>query len=149
VWEPASRLVLTWDIDADLQYDPALQTEIEVRIIAEQDGSTRVKLKHRRLDRFGNRRDEMRTIYDKTGDWGQLLVAFAQAAETSAKAAATSDVGMPYYTAIVTVLAVMFYFFLATRVATARSKFGVKLPATTGISACPGSSSNRPHACCF
>jgi hypothetical protein len=56
---------------------------------------------------------------------------------------------MPSYTAIVTVLAVMFYFFLATRVATARSKFGVKLPATTGISACPGSSSNRPHACCF
>jgi uncharacterized protein YndB with AHSA1/START domain len=89
VWEPASRLVLTWDIDADLQYDPALQTEIEVRIIAEQDGSTRVELKHRRLDRFGNRRDEMRAIYDKAGDWGQLLVAFAQAAETSAKAAAT------------------------------------------------------------
>ena len=39
---------------------------------------------------------------------------------------------MPYYTAIVTVLAVMFYFFLATRVATARGKFGVKLPSTTG-----------------
>jgi glutathione S-transferase len=39
---------------------------------------------------------------------------------------------MPYYTAIVTLLAVAFYFFLATRVAAARGKFGVKLPATTG-----------------
>ena len=39
---------------------------------------------------------------------------------------------MPYYTAIVTLLAVAFYFFLATRVAAARGKFNVKLPATTG-----------------
>src|SRR5262249_20964945 len=39
---------------------------------------------------------------------------------------------MPYHTAIVTLLAVAFYFFLATRVAAARGKFNVKLPATTG-----------------
>lgn len=39
---------------------------------------------------------------------------------------------MPYYTAIVTLLAVALYFFLATRVALARGKFKVELPATTG-----------------
>ena len=39
---------------------------------------------------------------------------------------------MPYYTAIVTLLVVAFYFFLATRVAVAHGKFDVKLPATTG-----------------
>jgi len=39
---------------------------------------------------------------------------------------------MPYYTAIVTLLAVALYFFLATRVAAARGKFNVKHPATTG-----------------
>jgi glutathione S-transferase len=39
---------------------------------------------------------------------------------------------MPLYSAIVTVLAVVFYFFLATRVSVARRKFGVKLPATGG-----------------
>src|SRR5204863_2613270 len=39
---------------------------------------------------------------------------------------------MPQYTAIVTLLAVAFYFFLATRVAAARGRFGVKHPATTG-----------------
>lgn len=39
---------------------------------------------------------------------------------------------MPYYSAIVTLLAVAFYFFLATRVAVARGRFGVKHPATTG-----------------
>jgi glutathione S-transferase len=39
---------------------------------------------------------------------------------------------MPYYTPIVTLLAVAFYFFLATRVAAAHGKFNVKLPATAG-----------------
>jgi glutathione S-transferase len=39
---------------------------------------------------------------------------------------------MPYYTPIVTLLAVLFYVFLSTRVAAARVKYGVKLPATTG-----------------
>jgi glutathione S-transferase len=42
------------------------------------------------------------------------------------------DAIMPTYTAIVTLVAIAFYFFLATRVAVARRKFGVKLPATTG-----------------
>ncbi len=39
---------------------------------------------------------------------------------------------MPVYTPIVTLFAVGFYFFLATRVAAARGKFGVPPPATTG-----------------
>src|SRR5882672_7054358 len=39
---------------------------------------------------------------------------------------------MPLYTALVTLLAIAFYFFLATQVARARVKFGVKQPATTG-----------------
>jgi glutathione S-transferase len=39
---------------------------------------------------------------------------------------------MPNYTAIVTLLAVAFYFFLATRVAVAHGKFGVSLPAMVG-----------------
>ncbi|MBV8824785.1 MAG: MAPEG family protein [Bradyrhizobiaceae bacterium] len=39
---------------------------------------------------------------------------------------------MPHYTAVVTLLAIALYFFLATRVAVARGKFGVPHPATTG-----------------
>ena len=84
VWEPVSRLVVSWDISADFQYDPELQTEIEVRFIAENSGLTRVELEHRRLDRFGDRREEMRTIFDKAGDWGQLLMSFARIAESAA-----------------------------------------------------------------
>ena len=78
-WEPHSRLVLSWDIDADWQYDPTLKTEIEVRFSPDGD-RTRVELEHRHLDRYGARRDEMRRIYDTEGDWGKLLEAFARAA---------------------------------------------------------------------
>ena len=52
-WEPHTRLVLSWDINADWQYDPELKTEIEVRFIADGTNGTRVELEHRRLDRYG------------------------------------------------------------------------------------------------
>jgi glutathione S-transferase len=39
---------------------------------------------------------------------------------------------MYHYTALVTCLAIAFYFFLSTLVARARVKFGVKVPAITG-----------------
>ena len=81
-WEPPSRVVLSWDINADWQYDPTLNTEIEVRFTAESGDRTRVELEHRHLDRYGARRDEMRRIYDTQGDWGRLLEAFARAAAT-------------------------------------------------------------------
>jgi uncharacterized protein YndB with AHSA1/START domain len=79
-WEPHSHLVLSWDISADWQYDPTLNTEIEVLFTAEGHHRTRVELEHRHLDRYGARRDEMRRIYDTEGDWGKLLEAFARAA---------------------------------------------------------------------
>jgi hypothetical protein len=66
------------------KYDPALKTEIEIRFIAAGRGATRVELKHRKLDRYGARREEMRKIFDKSGDWGQLLALFARVAEGAA-----------------------------------------------------------------
>jgi uncharacterized protein YndB with AHSA1/START domain len=79
-WEPPLRLVLSWDISADWQYDPTLNTEIELRFTADGSDRTRVELEHRHLDRYGARRDEMRAIFDTEGDWGRLLEAFARAA---------------------------------------------------------------------
>jgi uncharacterized protein YndB with AHSA1/START domain len=84
-WEPHSRLVLTWDISADWQFDPGLNTEIEVRFIADGENATRVEFEHRRLDRYGARRDEMRRIFDTEGDWGRFLELFARAAESERK----------------------------------------------------------------
>jgi hypothetical protein len=72
--------VLSWDITADWQYDPKLETEIEIRFVAEGKNATRVELEHRHLDRFGARRDEMRRIFDTEGDWGRVLEMFARVA---------------------------------------------------------------------
>lgn len=79
-WEPHARLVLSWDVSADWQYDPNLKTEIELRFIPEGKNATRVELEHRRLDRYGARRDEMRRIFETEGDWGRFLEMFARAA---------------------------------------------------------------------
>ena len=78
-WEPHSRLVLSWNITADWQYDPKLDTEVEVRFTAEGKG-TRVEVIHRQLDRYGARQDEMRGIFDGEGGWSHLLEAFTTAA---------------------------------------------------------------------
>jgi uncharacterized protein YndB with AHSA1/START domain len=79
-WEPASRLVLSWEISADWQHDSTLKTEVEVRFIAEGKDGTRVELEHRHLDRYGARRDEMRGVFDSEGGWSGLLASFARAA---------------------------------------------------------------------
>jgi uncharacterized protein YndB with AHSA1/START domain len=80
-WEPHSRLVLSWEISAEWQYDPNLKTEVEVRFITEGKDCTRVELEHRHLDRYGARRDEMRGIFDSESGWSGLLASFARAAE--------------------------------------------------------------------
>lgn len=85
-WEPHTLLLLTWDIDANFKHDPSLNTEIEIRFIAEDEHTTRVELEHRRLDRYGARRDEMRRIFETGGDWGRLLAMFAEAAAAQQEA---------------------------------------------------------------
>lgn len=80
VWEPTSRLVLTWDISADWAPAPGLGTEVEVRFVVEDAGRTRVDLEHRGFDRYGPKRDQMRRVFDSEGDWGRLLQMFANVA---------------------------------------------------------------------
>lgn len=86
VWEPANRLVLTWEISADWAHDPQLRTEVEVRFSATGAGSTRVELEHRRLELFAARAPEMRGVFDSEGGWGGLLRAFGVLADAEAAA---------------------------------------------------------------
>ncbi len=51
VWEPPARLVLVWRLNAKWEYDPGLDTEVELRFIA--DGvATNVELEHRHIERM-------------------------------------------------------------------------------------------------
>ena len=68
-------------VSHEVRIDRDLKTELEIRFIPEGENGTRVELVHRRLDRYGERRDQMRAVFDKEGDWGRLLAMFARVAE--------------------------------------------------------------------
>ena len=74
-WEPPTRLLLGWQIDAAFKYDPNVLTEVELRF-APDGGGTRVELEHRHLERLGERAPAMAESFN--AGWGRLLESFAQ-----------------------------------------------------------------------
>jgi uncharacterized protein YndB with AHSA1/START domain len=54
-YEPPTRVVFSWDIGPtwQLETDPELTSEVEVRFVAEGPDRTRVELEHRHIDRHG------------------------------------------------------------------------------------------------
>jgi uncharacterized protein YndB with AHSA1/START domain len=74
VWEPPSRLVLTWH-----PADPREQaTELELRFVAEGERATRVELEHRGWERLGDRAAASRDNYDS--GWPEVLAPYVDAA---------------------------------------------------------------------
>jgi uncharacterized protein YndB with AHSA1/START domain len=82
-WEPPARLVLSWQISADWQADPTVDTDVEVRFIAEGATTTRVDLEHRGLGSYGDAAAQMHGIFDSDSGWTGLLSHFAGALATS------------------------------------------------------------------
>lgn len=80
VWDPPSRLLLIWQLNAEWKFDPQLETEVEVLFTREGSG-TRVDLEHRKLERLGETWEGMRQAIDSPGGWSGLLALFAE--ETS------------------------------------------------------------------
>jgi uncharacterized protein YndB with AHSA1/START domain len=81
-WDPPRRLVLSWEISGDFQYDPSIQTEVEVRFTPEGT-STRVDLEHRLLHYYGDKAGKMRGIFDSEQGWTRMLGAFAARASAT------------------------------------------------------------------
>jgi uncharacterized protein YndB with AHSA1/START domain len=54
-YEPPDRVVFSWDIGPtwQIEADPDLTSEVEVRFVPEGPDRTRVELEHRNLDRHG------------------------------------------------------------------------------------------------
>ena len=80
-WAPPGRLVLAWQIDGQFRYDPDLITEVEVTFTDQGDGSTRVDLEHRHLERMGDTAEHGRAMLDAPNGWGLIMSLFQQAAE--------------------------------------------------------------------
>lgn len=77
VWDPPTRLVLIWQLNAEWKFDRELETEVEVLFTPEGSG-TRVDLEHRNLERLGDTAEGMRQAIDSPGGWSGLLALFAE-----------------------------------------------------------------------
>ena len=75
VWEPPNRIVHTWQIQSDWNYDPdpAKGSEVEVRFIAEGPNQTRVELEHRNFERHGDGGASVADTVSNPHGWGYVL----------------------------------------------------------------------------
>jgi len=81
VWEPPTRLVVTWQINGQWQYDadPEHASELEVRFTAKGPAQTVVELEHRYLERLVGGQAMHDGILGG-GGWGAILDVFAKEA---------------------------------------------------------------------
>jgi uncharacterized protein YndB with AHSA1/START domain len=78
-FEPPDRVVFSWDISPrwQLETDPDLTSEVEVRFFAEAPQRTRVELEHRNIDRHGPGWESVRDGVDNEAGWSLYLQRYA------------------------------------------------------------------------
>jgi Activator of Hsp90 ATPase homolog 1-like protein len=79
-WQPPRKVVLLWQINAHWQFDPEFKTEVEVTFTEEGPGRCRLDLRHRNLQRYGDRTDQMLEIFDDPAGWTGTLAGFVDLA---------------------------------------------------------------------
>jgi Activator of Hsp90 ATPase homolog 1-like protein len=79
-WEPPRKVVLLWQIGADWQFDPEFETEVEVMFTEEGPDRSRLDLRHRNLQRYGDNTDQMLAIFDDPKGWTGTLASFVDLA---------------------------------------------------------------------
>jgi uncharacterized protein YndB with AHSA1/START domain len=82
VWEPPHRLVVTWQINGQWQFDPDPSRASEVEVLFNADGpeKTTVELTHQHIDRLDRSEVIYAAIKEGTGSWSTLLARFAMTA---------------------------------------------------------------------
>jgi uncharacterized protein YndB with AHSA1/START domain len=80
VYEPPTRVVISWDLNAQWQVetDLAKTSEVEVRFTAEAPDRTRVELEHRNLERHGDGWEGIRAGVDSEGGWPLYLQRYGE-----------------------------------------------------------------------
>lgn len=79
-YEPPDRLLLSWHLQGDWSYDPDPEkaSEVEVRFVEDEPGTTRVELCHRHIERHDVPDDVVRGV-DSPGGWAGILAGYAEA----------------------------------------------------------------------
>lgn len=76
-WEPPHRVVLSWSVNGKFQIDETVESEVEVRFVAEGEKTTRVELEHRIAAEDAQ---ALRDAVDSPRGWGGLLEIYAREA---------------------------------------------------------------------
>lgn len=79
-WDPPGRAVLLWQITAEWKHDPDFETELELTFTDTEPGTSRVDLRHRHLERYGDQAEHIRSIFDAPDGWNGILARFADIA---------------------------------------------------------------------
>ncbi len=74
VWDPPSRLVLSWGLNSKFILDETVDSEVEVRFIPDGDAATRVELEHRVQAADAK---ALREAVDSPRGWSGLLEIYA------------------------------------------------------------------------
>lgn len=76
VWQPPEKLVLSWHLNGQFKLDDSVESEVEVRFIADGPTATRVELEHRitAIDA-----ETIRSAVDSPNGWSGLLAHYADA----------------------------------------------------------------------
>jgi len=85
VFDPPGRLVITWQINAQWEYDadPDHASEIEV-LFTEQNGQTKVDFQHRYIERLGAGAEDLAKTVSAGDGWPGILDLFGEAATKAA-----------------------------------------------------------------
>ena len=85
LYEPPSRVVLSWHLNGQWEYDPdpARASEVDVRFIPDGPSRTNVEFEHRHIERSVHAA-ELRAGVDSPEGWSGLLEMFATKARESA-----------------------------------------------------------------
>ena len=85
-FEPPNRVVFSWDIGPrwQIETNPDLTSEVEVRFFAETPERTRVELEHRNLDRHGYGWESVWDGVDNAAGWPLYLQRYAALFEQNA-----------------------------------------------------------------
>ena len=79
-WDPPNRVTLMWQLSAKFEFDPSIETEVDVRFTAVDANTTRVDLEHRGLDAYGADAAMMRESFGSPNGWNGMLEHYAQVA---------------------------------------------------------------------
>jgi uncharacterized protein YndB with AHSA1/START domain len=80
LWDAPNRVTLMWQLSARFQFDPSIETEVDVRFTALDARTTRVDLEHRGLDAYGADAAAMRETFSSPNGWNGMLEHFAKVA---------------------------------------------------------------------